>query len=166
MPSGNSVPSVTLTAAAAEDFKYLLPRILDAPAHGGFWWPSHEVVCAGLARADWLAWPEPLVASIKEVFWAAFESAIGQAEGRLIDELICGFAAAGLDVTPFLDRLEREDASKALVKFYECNSHSLIKGRLGNGFWDGQKGQAATVIDWFNAPRVRYIIERYYGLGG
>jgi len=156
--------SVTLTSGAAEDFKYLLPRIMDISTQERSWWPSHEVVCASLARADWLAWPAPLVASVKDVFWAALEKAIAEVDGRWVDELICGFALAGLDVAPFLARLEAEDARKALVKFYECNSQSLMKGKLGNAFWRGRKDKAAPVVEWFGSPAVSGMINRYYGL--
>lgn len=156
--------SVTLTSGAAEDFKYLLPRILDISTYDRAWWPSHEVLCSSLARARWLDWPAPLVESVKDVFSAALETAIAQVDGRWIDELICGFALAGLDVAPFLARLEAEDARKALVKFYECNSHSLMKGKLGNVFWRGQKANGVPVIAWFNAADVKGMINRYYGL--
>jgi hypothetical protein len=163
-PLQSYAQSVTLTSGAAEDFKYLLPRILDISVHERSWWPSHEVVCASLARAGWLAWPEPLVESVKDVFRAALEKAIAEIDGRWVDELICGFALAGLDVAPFLARLEAEDARKALVKFYECNSQSLMKGKLGNAFWRGRKDRAAPVIEWFGSPAVRRIIDQYYGV--
>jgi len=143
--------------------KFLVPRILDATAYGRAWFPSHEVTCSSLARADWLSWTEPLVDSIKQVFAAAFENAIARADGRWIDELICGFALAGLDVAPFLARLEAEDARKALVKFYECNSHSLKKGKLGNAFWRGEKEQGGKVVAWFNSAKVVEMINGSHG---
>jgi len=142
----------------------LLPRIFDGREHDTGWLPSHEVTCASLARADWLSWTEPLVESIKQVFWAALEKAIAEADGRWVDELICGFALAGLDVAPYLARLEAPDAAKALVKFYECNCQSLMKGKLGNGFWGGDRAKMQPVIAWFASPQVVAIIDEYYRL--
>lgn len=140
----------------------MLPRIVDLSVQDRSLGPSYEVVCSSLARAKWLAWPEPLVSSINDVFAAALEKAIIEFDGRWIDELICGFALAGLDVAPFLARLEQEDATKALVRFYECNSHSLMKNKLGNAFWRGEKAKAIEVIEWFNSATVVEIINRYY----
>jgi hypothetical protein len=163
-PLQSYAESVTLISGAVEDFKYLLPRILDVSVNDRRWWPSHEVTCASLARARWLEWPAPLVGSVMDLFRAALEKAIAEVDGRWIDELICGFALAGLDVSPFLGRLEAEDARKALVKFYECNSHSLMKGKLGNAFWRGQKDKTKAVVEWFKSPAISSMINGYYGL--
>jgi hypothetical protein len=163
-PPENHAFSVTLTSGAAEDFNDLLPRILDISAHGRSWFPSYEVVCSSLARADWLSWPAPMVDSILDVFWAALEKAILDCDGRWIDELICGFALAKLDVAPFLARLEAPDARKALVKFHECNSQSLLQGKLGNAFWGADKARGKAVIAWFKSAKIAGLISSYYDL--
>jgi len=91
---------VTLTAGSEGDFRYLLPRILDISVHGQFSWPDHEQICMNLARGEWLSWPEPLKASIVDLFSAAWESAIANDDGWKADELVCGFALAGIDIHP------------------------------------------------------------------
>lgn len=156
--------SVTLTAGSEGDFRYLLPRILDVSMHDEDWWPDHEVICSNLARANWFSWPGQLKDSIIGLFSVALEVAISGDDGWKADELICGFALAGLEVGRFLRRLEAEDAAKTLVKFYERNSQSLMKGKLGNAFWRDHKAEARPVIEWFVSPHVVSIINGYYGL--
>jgi hypothetical protein len=150
--------SVFLTAGSEEDFRYLIPRILDISIHDQTFWPDHEVICKSLANGRWLTWPEPLRASIMNVFSAALEKAISNDDGWKADELICGFGLSGMDLHPFLKRLEADDAKKTLIGFYERNSHSLMKGKLSNNFWAKHKAESAPVIDWFGSPKVVEII--------
>lgn len=106
---------VFLTAGSEADYRYLLPRILDLSLHGAFSWPDHEVVGESLANAQWSLWPTQLRDSITQAFLAALEQAIPNNSGWEVDELICGFALTGMDIAPFLKRLEADDAKQTLI---------------------------------------------------
>jgi hypothetical protein len=160
----NYASSVFLTAGSDSDFRYFIPRILDLSLHGAFDWPDFEVICASLRNGEWLSWPESLKLSIIDVFLSAWERAATGGDGVGVDSLICGFGRAGLDLYPFLGRLEAADAERALVGFYDRNSQALMKGKLRNEFWGDFKAEAAPVIAWFGSPGVVQIVNRHYGL--
>ena len=160
----NYASMVFLTAGAEEDFRYFIPRILDLSIHGEFDWPDHEVVCKRLADGNWLAWPVPLRVSIMDLFAIAWEQVIASGDGWDVDELLCGFALTGMDIQPFLARLEAEDAGRALIGLYERNAQSLIKGRLSNAFWDKCEIAGEPIIVWFASEKTAGLISRQYGM--
>lgn len=154
--------SVFLTAGSEPDYRYLLPRILDLSLHGAFSWPDHEVVGKSLANAHWSLWPTPLRDSITQAFLAALEQAIPNHSGWEVDELICGFALTGMDIAPFLTRLEAADAEQTLIEFYERNAPALRKGSLANNFWESHETEAAPLIAWFGSAKIMTTINTHY----
>ncbi|MEI7668954.1 MAG: hypothetical protein WCJ33_02600 [Pseudomonadota bacterium] len=154
---------VFLTSGSEEDFRYFTPRILDIGIQDKFSL-CFEQIGKALARGNWLSWEEPLRASIINLFSVVWEIAIKSDDGWRLDTLICSFALTGLDLKPFLARLESKEFENALIGFYEQNSQQLLRGILRNPFWEDHKEEADPVIEWFGSPKVLEIINRHYGI--
>jgi len=57
-----------------------------------------------------------------------------------------------------------EERPSALLTFYERNSSSLIKRKLGNSFWADASAAEKAVFDWFQSDRIQDLINSTYGL--
>jgi len=96
-----------------------------------------------------------------DVLHAAIQKDLDE-EVWTVDGWICAIARMGLEVLPFLEQIETSPSQ--LLSYYESNSQSLIKDRLGNAFWDREDPGFVAVLAWFKSPRVTKIIRDAYGL--
>jgi hypothetical protein len=156
--------SVFLTVGSEEDYRYLLPRILDVSLAESSWWPSREIVLRSLALAEWDTWAARERQALGDLFDAAFEEAVSKGDGWDVDRWICGLAFAGADLSPYLARLEQPDASTALLALHEINANALLKGKLSNAFWAHDRAVAQPVIAWLRSAPVQAAIWRHYGV--
>lgn len=152
-----------LTVGEEADYIYFLPRILEvACVERGVRWPDIEITGRAIGETKPANWPGERRAALLNVLHAAIHEAIEDEEGREIDGLICAIARMGLDVAPFLERIEA--SPEALIAYFEWNSSSLAKQKLANAFWDREIPGCQTVLSWFTSPRVSKIIRDGYGL--
>jgi hypothetical protein len=123
------------------------------------------VVLEKLALAKWLMWQKKEIEALQTFFHAAFDEALQSREdaNHEIDSWICGLALAGVDVAPFLRKLEDPTVESTLFGFFELNAGGLNKGKLGNSFWNGHFELSAPVINWFESPEIQSLIWKHYG---
>ena len=154
--------SVFYTVGDQEDFQYFLPRILELSVTQWHWWPDVEVVLTKLRLAEWRAWPESKIDAVMKFLHAAFDEAIDTASNEAnveVDSWICGVALAGVDVQPFLEKLEAPSSGRALRRFVQWNDAYRTHGAMTNPFWDGDRAAASGVADWLNSPRAQAAIQ-------
>lgn len=162
--------SVFLTAGTVEDFRYLLPRLLEIGATDEHFWPSPEVLLEKLKLAGWKDWSETERGAIQAVLDAWFDEKLAAApDGRGAawwdgDSLICGLAAAGIDLEPYLSRLLDPRFAPQLLALYRMNFDPRTgRVRPGNSFWrksddhalwDEDKPSADQLVAFLESPEV------------
>lgn len=131
------VSGAFLTVGDQQDFRYLLPRILDVAVSDPGNANDPEIVLGKLALAGWRSWA-PNERRVIEIFIDAwFEQALASDlteadEGWIgwdTQSVLCGAARAGLPLERWLLRLAEPDASPVLAE---------MKGqfrREPSGFW-------------------------------
>jgi hypothetical protein len=131
------VPSALLTIGGEDDFRYLLPRILDIsvsdPANAN----CPEIVIGKLALANWRTWSASEQHVVEEFLDAWFESSLARdlAEagegwiGTEAESVLCGAARAGLPLRRWLVRLHDPIAAPVLADLKQ-----RFPGRL-SAFW-------------------------------
>lgn len=137
-PLGRYMVSVFLTVGGQQDFKYLLPRILDLAIYKAEEAPDAELVLNKLAHANWRSWPFAQQQAVEGLIGLWFERAVRrhveQADGYLTDEqagrVLCGAAIAGLPLQPLLDVLKRPFAAPVLADLLDRSPDQL------SPFWE------------------------------
>lgn len=175
---------VLLTIGSRDDFRYMLPRLLDISLHDAHWWPNREVLLGKLALAEWQSWPvheqtallalfghafdDVLTAhldDIKKTYWDASRNChVDPCNRRLIGDVtdwLCAFARAGISLAPFLARLGTPEFDPLVAQIYFENERLLAHGRSFNSFWKGHEGAMKEVTDWFNSDENLIKITRY-----
>lgn len=134
---GPYAASVFLTVGSTSDFRYFLPRILEVSATEHGWWPSPEVVLGKLKLADWAHW-DPKDRRVVEVFLSAWWDRLlrDADEHPYLEEFMCGLGRAGIDASPFLQRLTGFPEAMSVLREYSLwqpweNASPLPK----NPFW-------------------------------
>jgi hypothetical protein len=156
--------SVFLTVGSEGDYRYFLPRILDISFHDDDWWPSREIALGRLRNVNWQSWHKGEQNALHDYFEAVFDHMTGLQEqgSQHLDDLMCGLGLAGVDLRPYLTKLEHPDLRPSLLAYFEDNAQSLAKGRLSNSFWDDNKEKAAVVVEWFESDAVQALIWPHY----
>jgi hypothetical protein len=154
--------SAFLTVGSIDDYLYFLPRILEIGCVEGGWWPDFEITGRAIGETMPSEWPAHRLDALTDFLHAALQVAIEEEDGWGIDGIVCSIARMGLDVTPFLQRIET--STNALLAYYERNSQELAKSKLGNAFWDKELVGFHVVVEWFKCDRVSQMIQRAYGL--
>jgi hypothetical protein len=154
--------SAFLTVGSTEDYLYFLPRIVEIGCVEGGWWPDLEITGRAIGETKPFEWPGHRQKALTDFLHAVLQTAIEEEDGGGIDGLVCTIARMGLDVTPFLQRIET--ATDALLAYYERNSQELTKSKLGNAFWDKETPGFNVVLEWFKCHRVSQLIQGAYGL--
>jgi hypothetical protein len=131
------VSGAFLTIGSEQDFRYLLPRILDIAVHEPENFINPEIVLGKLKLANWASWPADERRVLEEFVNAWFEQALARdlAEadefwvGREAESVLCGGAHSGLPLGRWLDRLQEPDASRIFADLKE-----RFPGKL-SAFW-------------------------------
>jgi hypothetical protein len=132
------VSGVFLTVGGEEDFRYLLPRILEISVSDPRNANDPEIVLGKLALADWRSWAEGEQQALEDYIDAWFERALERdvedADGGWIgaeaESVLCGAARAGLRLERWLLRLHEPLAAPVLAD---------LKARYPGGlsaFWE------------------------------
>ncbi len=129
--------SVFLTVGDVSDYRYFLPRIFDLSASDLNWWPSPEVVLRALTLAEWDGWPGDEREAIERFLRAWLDQWSGEREGGWseIDSLLCGVARAGLDISPYLQRLLAPSGLPGLRELDRLNRDAALRGASAENFW-------------------------------
>ncbi len=155
--------SAFLTVGEEADYLYFLPRIIEISATEQGWWPDVPVTGRAISETHPGEWPSHRLAALADVLHAVVHKAAGDSDsGAIIDDWICAIAKMGLPVGTFLKQIEAYPA--LLLSFYERNSQSMMKNRLGNSFWDRSDKGYDEVLAWFKSPSVTRIIMTSYGM--
>jgi len=154
--------SAFVTVGSTDDYLYFLPRILEIGCVEGGWWPDLEITGRAIGETKPSEWPAHRLDALTDFLHSALQAAIEEEDGWAIDGLLCAIARMGLDVTPFLQRIEMYTG--ALLAYYEGNSQELTKSELGNAFWDKETPGFKVVLEWFKCHRVSQLIQSAYGL--
>ena len=108
-------------------------------------------------------WPENRRAAFERMLNAILESLLATEDtGWAIDMWMCGISKMGLDIEPFLLRIEASPPH--VLSYYQENSASLMKGKLGNSFGERLSTGHDKIVEWFQSPRVSNLISTAYGL--
>jgi hypothetical protein len=121
------VSGAFLTVGGQEDFRYLLPRILDVSALDPGNANEAEIVLGKLSLAEWRSWAageqRVIEAFIKAWFEHALASDLAEADegwiGGRAKSLLCGAGRAGLPLERLLSRLAEPDATPVLSDLKE-----------------------------------------------
>ncbi len=132
------VSGLFYTVGSVADFRYLLPRILDVSANDLGDANNPEIVLRKLKLAKWQKWSEADQTVVRNVLDAWFEQALcadlADADQGYIgwdaEAVLCGAALAGLDVGPWLRRLQAADVAPVLADMRQRRPKSL------SGFWE------------------------------
>jgi len=160
--------SALFTWGEADDFKHLLPRLLDLAAFGPERheeFMAEETLFGKLREAQWTEWPpaerQAVGLYLEELWKGALSSFPGS---RDIDTLLCCLGQAVDDLAPFLDRwLEgpSEPALRHLAQFVLANEESLrTKGELWNAFWADRPVPMGQVKAWLAGSTAKGALER------
>lgn len=131
------VSGAFLTIGRAQDFRYLLPRILDVAVNEPENFIDPEIVLGKLRLANWTSWSAGERQVIEEFVDSWFEQALARdlAEaddfwvGAEAESVLCGAALAGLSLRRYLNRLQGPDANRVLADL-----KARFPGKL-SAFW-------------------------------
>lgn len=170
--SANDLSPYALSAShpkgPVEEYLYFLPRILELAAHDAEWWPSPEIIGKTVSFTQPHTWPAPRLKALKKFLDTVVELAVQKAshflqdplrDGRAIDSWLCGIAHMELDVRPYLQEVERFEAT--VVAYHAENSYTIAhKKRLGNKFWELPCPGHDVIFEWFASEKIREIVSR------
>lgn len=136
------VSGAFLTVGGQEDFRYLLPRILDVSALDPGNANDAEIVLGKLSLAEWRSWAageqRVIEAFIKAWFEHALASDLAEADegwiGGRAKSVLCGAGRAGLPLERLLSRLAEPDATPVLSDLKEDFPPKP------SGFWEDAPG--------------------------
>ena len=147
------------TVGTVEDFRYFLPRIVEAAVAGDLL-VDREVVFGKLQYGNWRTWPlyeQEAIGAFAQAVAATFAS-IEYEPGEL-DEWVCSLGRFVDDLGVYLDPLLSGTAAAKvnLVSLREYNTDSTGVLELANAFWDGVPGNASAFASWLRTPDVRWL---------
>ncbi len=133
------VSGAFLTIGGEQDFRYLLPRILEIAVQEPDSFIDPEILLGKLKLANWACWPASDRRAVEELVNGWFEQALARdlaaadefQVGREAESVLCGAALAGLRLGRWLDRLRESDASQVLADLKD-----RFPGEL-SAFWEG-----------------------------
>ncbi len=132
------VSGVFLTIGDEQDFRYLLPRILEVSATDPGNANDPEIVLGKLQLAGWRYWSLDEQQAVEEFVDAWFERALAKdvAEadngwiGTEAESVLCGAARAGMPLEHWLVRLHEPDAAPVLADLRKRFPSEM------SAFWD------------------------------
>jgi hypothetical protein len=121
-----------LTVGAVDDFRYLLPRILDVSIHDPGNMLDPEVVLGKLDLARWRSWPSAEQEAIETFIDVWFDHALatdlsGAQQGEVAstdaEAVLCGAALAGMPLGSWLRRLAEPASAPVLDDLRQRHPH-------------------------------------------
>lgn len=111
------------TIGSVDDFRYLLPRILEISVFDPGNANNHEIVLSKLGLGDWRSWAADERQAIEHFVDAWFQAALAQDlevdgggwVGQEAESVLCGAGRAGFDIAPWLEQLQQPEAAMVLA---------------------------------------------------
>lgn len=154
--------SAFVTVGDVPDYLYFLPRILHLDAMSDRDFASVEITGRAIATTDLISWPGERIEALEAFLMEVMESLLAPERHGNIDEWMCAIAKMGLDVRPYLSRIERSES--AALKYFSDNAEGLPNRRLGNPFWELRSPGHAAIVEWFHSPKIKNLVFREYGV--
>jgi hypothetical protein len=150
--------SAITTQGSVNDFRYLLPRLLQGIAEEQCGC-NPEILFGKLSYAKWLTWPEDEIAAVRCYLRALWRKALNifPLEQHLpaffeIETMLASIARTGESLDWYLttwSETATEEADLHLIQFVTMNGCEFSDGRtFTEGFWTDCKPQAATLRRW------------------
>jgi hypothetical protein len=158
---GSYAESALLTVGDIADYLYFLPRILEISIRVDSWWPDIEVTARAIRSTDLQSWPSRRFQALLALIAAVIEEIVGSGSHDQLDGWLCAIARMGLDVSPYLRKIETDRA--AVLAYFEYNAASLTTGRLLNAFWELPNDGHDEIVKWFRSDAIRRIPFEAYG---
>ncbi len=146
------------TWGTEDDFKHLLPRLLELLAQHGNDLNDVEVVLGKLSYARWLSWPGEEILAICSYMMALWQAVLYVNAAPLsADECLCSINRTGTDIEPYLACWNIAESKSAAAHFAEFvrwhTPHWRRKGvrarwNLAEGWWGESPVGAAQVKSW------------------
>lgn len=151
------VSGAFLTVGSEQDFRYLLPRILDISVNDSANANDPEIVLGKLRLANWRSWSAAEQEAIEAFLDAWFECALARdlasADdgwiGTEAESILCGLARAELPLARWLLRLRDSQAAPVLA-----NLRERFPGQL-SAFWEDAPGGFRELAAFLSQKRLR-----------
>jgi hypothetical protein len=126
--------NLNTTCGDREDFKFVLPRLLELSSQLGFDWPDRDLVFSWLRTEDLDTWPANEQYAVIEFLDAWWELELDR-NADTVHECFESLACTGVDVTRWLTRW-RESAPVSLAEWIAYNIMTIWSGKYSNSFAD------------------------------
>jgi hypothetical protein len=164
-----------LTVGDLEDFKYLLPRILEIFACQIEWWgfirinneiykyfTTPEIFFSKfIILAEWEKWPQTEKQAVTEYLDALLDELLQRQENTKeeIDSCLCLISMFIENINPYFNKFLNPRNKQKLVDFYKIHEERLKNGEaLDEGWWDYVEDNQQVILDWFSSEQVKNII--------
>lgn len=148
------------TVGDVDLFKYALPRLLELVSEEEML-TDEAVVLSRLTYAEWMTWPAPEQAAIRDFLLAWWAKTLQVDFGDVqfgSYEVLCSVAQAETDLTSYLEFWFDNDTEASIVHLAgflsSCWSGQVTPLSLG-GFWNRRSVPSGQVIDWMMSLAVR-----------
>ena len=163
---------VFYTVGGVQDFRYLLPPMLELVARNPGCYPSAEIVVGKLKLSGWTTWRPAERQALMTFLDAWFDQVLAETRDTLaepdawgndsaeVEALLCGLARAEGDISPWLERLLLPEWIAVLRNF----AHSSVKTKadgpvMASGFWEDCPDQAREVLAFLDRAEVRALLD-------
>ncbi len=126
------VSNLNTTCGDREDFKFVLPRLLELSANGEFNWPSRDLVFSWLRTEAMQTWPIDERHAVRGFLDAWWDTEL-RANNYELFECFEALGCSGINVTEWMIRW-REVAPASLADWINNNMTWVWSGKLGNSF--------------------------------
>lgn len=155
------------TVGGPDDYRHFLPRILEVAVRWNAWMGTDPAVIASrLKMADWRVWAPREQAAIIALYIATWNqvSLEHPSEGDA-DDWLCGMAALGLDLTPYLARWAAAPLTEAALQManFLTTAPTRLTGVEGQdqSFWDDVDDVPCAVVGkWLASDAVAKALKQ------
>ena len=143
---GAYADSAIWTIGGGRDYAYFLPRILELAVSNPVWLGAEPAVIAKkLHLAEWKKWRDSQQEAVVRVFETAFHSALELPadSGLMAGDWLCGLAALGFDVEPYLAAWEQKSSPEAAFQLAHFLNVAIDDDGSVSGCWWEEQTEAA-----------------------
>jgi hypothetical protein len=153
--------SALTTQGSLDDFRYLLPRLLEVISKESLGYP--EITFGKLAYAKWADWPSDEVDAIKSYLRSLWQAALtnfplseSMPTFMDIESLTCSIVITGESLGSYLhswSETTNTEADEHLIQFVTmCGSDFSGGQTLHEAYWEDSTTQADELRQWLLAP--------------
>jgi hypothetical protein len=153
------VSNLNTTCGEREDFKFILPRLLELSSQLAFDWPDRDLVFSWLRKEELNTWPPDEQRVVIDFLDALWEQELVQ-NGNSIHGCFEALGCTGVDVTRWLIRW-RELAPVDLADWIAYNIMSIWSGHYSNAFAD-DRPLVAQIKTFLEDPQTAATLEQAF----